>query len=268
MTKAVILARGLGTRMRRADARTRLDAAQAAAADAGTKALIPVGGRPFLDYVLAALATAGVTDACLVIGPEHGAARRYYAEAGRSPLRMHFAVQAEPIGTANAVVAAEAFTAGDPFLVLNADNYYPPDVLAALWRQPPPALPAFDRQALLAGGNITADRIAKFALLEVAPDGRLLHIWEKPDAATLARLSPTAPVSMNVWWLDARMVQACREVPRSSRGEYELPRAVEHAVQQGVHVHTWPVRAPVLDLTERGDIVGLIEHLARLGAQW
>ncbi len=58
-TKAVILARGLGTRMRRDDAGAELSAEQASLADSGMKAMIPVG-RPFLDYVLSGLADAGV----------------------------------------------------------------------------------------------------------------------------------------------------------------------------------------------------------------
>src|SRR5262245_54354599 len=75
ITRAIILARGLGTRMReRAQAGAAVDAAQAEAADRGVKAMIPIG-RPFLDYVLSALADAGYTDACLVIGPEHDAIR-------------------------------------------------------------------------------------------------------------------------------------------------------------------------------------------------
>ena len=54
-TKAVILARGLGTRMRRADAAAALDDTQSSAADSGLKGMIPIG-RPFLDYVISALA--------------------------------------------------------------------------------------------------------------------------------------------------------------------------------------------------------------------
>lgn len=268
-TRAVILARGLGTRMRRNDGLTTLDAAQAAAADAGMKAFMPLGeGRPFLDYVLAALHQAGFTDACLVIGPEHAAVRDYYARAASSPRpRIDFAVQAEALGTANAVLAAEPFVGTEPFLVLNSDNYYTPAVLEGLRRQPAPALPAFDRDVLLRDGNIPPDRVARFALLEVAGDGRLLHIWEKPDDATLARLGESAPVSMNVWLFTARLLQACRDVPRSPRGEFELPMAVEHALREGVRVEAWPVRAPVLDLTERGDIAGMMRHLERLGAR-
>jgi len=262
-TRAVILARGLGTRMRRSDAAVELEAAQAAVADVGLKAMIPVGdGRPFIDYALSGLADAGITDVCLVIGPEHDAIRRYFGEAVElERLRIHFAVQAEPIGTANAVLAAERFIAGEPFLVLNSDNYYPVAVLQQLLRQPAPALPAFEPRPLWEEGNIPAERIAKFALLEIAGDGRLLHIWEKPDAATIERLGADAPVSMNVWLLTPRILQACRDVPISTRGEYELPQAMQLAVSEGVGVQTWPVAAPVLDLSQRSDISTVWRYL-------
>ena len=69
--KAVVMARGLGTRMRKADVAAPLDRHQAEIANAGVKAMIPIG-RPFLDYVLSGLADAGYSDACVVIGPEHG----------------------------------------------------------------------------------------------------------------------------------------------------------------------------------------------------
>jgi NDP-sugar pyrophosphorylase family protein len=76
-TRAVILARGLGTRMRKADSTARMSGDQAHVASTGVKALIPIG-RPFLDYVLSALADAGVHRICLVIGPEHDVLRRRY----------------------------------------------------------------------------------------------------------------------------------------------------------------------------------------------
>ncbi len=48
MNKAVILAAGKGTRMRRDDSGVSLPARSAAVADSGVKALIPID-RPFLD---------------------------------------------------------------------------------------------------------------------------------------------------------------------------------------------------------------------------
>src|SRR5688500_6719470 len=171
--KAVVLARGLGTRMRTADADAPIDEQQAAVADQGIKAMIPIG-RPFLDFVLSALADGGITDVCLVIGPEHGAVREHYERGGLlERVRVSFAIQERPLGTADAVLAAEPFVNGDRFLVMNADNYYPVAAYAALRELGEPGLIAFERDALLADGQIAPERIMRFALLDIDSSGDL-----------------------------------------------------------------------------------------------
>ncbi len=262
--KAVVLARGLGTRMRARDDGAVIAPEQAAAADQGMKAMIPVG-RPFLDYVLAALAEAGFTDVCLIIGPEHHAIREYYSRTiVPRRVRVSFAIQEKPLGTADAVLAAERFIGEEPFLVLNADNYYPPEVLAALRRRSPPATPGFARDGLLRDGHISPDRIARYALLDVGPDGVLRRIVEKPDDAD-ARALRDAPVSMNCWLLTPAILDACCRVPPSPRGELELPLAVQYAIDvMGMRVHVLPVDGPVLDLSQRADIPTVASRLGRL----
>src|SRR6516225_6988815 len=89
ITKCVILSRGLGTRMRREDPGAALDASQSAAADAGLKAMIPIG-RPFLDYVLSGLANAGFQQACMMIGPENQSVSEYYEKTAK-PERVRLA---------------------------------------------------------------------------------------------------------------------------------------------------------------------------------
>jgi glucose-1-phosphate thymidylyltransferase len=214
--------------------------------------------------VLSALADAGFTDVCLVIGPEHDAVREHYDRTS-PPTRVavHFAVQAEPRGTADAVLAAEAFAAGEPFVVLNADNYYPASVLAALREAPPPALPGFDRDALAREGNVPPERIAAFALLDVTPGGALRRIVEKPDEATMRAMASARLVSMNAWLLSPAIFEACRAVAPSPRGELELPHAVQWLIdERGVRVTVLPVRAAVLDLSSRADIPAVAAGLA------
>lgn len=252
VTKAVILARGLGTRMRQQESGLSLTAQQATAADQGMKGMIPIG-RPFLDYVMSALADAGYRDVCIVVGPEHDAIRAHYARLELRRIRLHFAVQAEPRGTADAVLAAETFADSDPFLVINADNYYPVAALAALRTHDAPALAGFDRDALVAGG-IAADRIAKFALLDIDEEGILRRIVEKPDEQTQSRLNDSV-VSMNCWLLTPAIFEACRRVGPSARGELELPQAVQWLIdERGARFSVIPVREPVLDLSSRADI--------------
>ena len=179
-TTAVILARGLGTRMR-ADDGVPLSPEQAAAAAAGAKGLMPVAGAPLLDHVLHELADGGVTDVIFVVAPgDTGIRARYLDTAPPTRLRVTFAEQAEPRGTADALLAArQAVMAVAPrdaagaahFLMLNADNLYPAESVRALVALEGPGLVAYDGPSLSTLGNIEPARVTAFALLELSPEG-------------------------------------------------------------------------------------------------
>jgi glucose-1-phosphate thymidylyltransferase len=262
-TKAVILARGLGTRMRRADAGAPLDTRQAAVADAGLKAMIPIG-RPFLDHAMSALADAGIRDICLVIGPEHDVIRQYYAALPLARVHIHFAIQLTPDGTAGAVAAAEAFAAGDTVLVMNGDNYYPVEACRELAALGASGVVGFGIDGLLAPGNIPAERVRAFALLQRDGGDDLTSIIEKPDQVTYDALVGTSLVSMNLWSFTPVIYEACRRVQPSVRNELELQDAVRIAMTELCE----PFRvilshAGVLDLSTRGDIESVtrvLEH--------
>lgn len=257
-TRAVILARGLGTRMRKADDGATLDAAQSAAADAGVKGMIPIG-RPFLDYLVSAFADAGFTDVCLVIGPEHDLVRDHYARQALSRVRIAFAVQQAPLGTADAVLAAESFAGDEPFVVINSDNYYPVAALAALHAGRTPATIAFDRDALVRLGNVPPERVERFGALDIAPDGSLRRILARPTDAM--RAAGALYASLNCWRFTPAIFPACREVPPSARGELELPQAVQRAIDGGMRMEAIRVSAPVLDMSSRGDVASVAERL-------
>ncbi len=261
LEKAVILARGLGTRMRRSDEAAPLDARQEAVAETGVKALIPID-RPFLDYVLTGLADAGYRRVCLVVAPDHEAIRRYYQEqAPPRRLTIELAVQAQPRGTADAVAAAESFAADDPFLVVNSDNYYPQEALCGLRDQPGAAVALFEMESMLASSNIAPERIRQFALGQI-DQGRLSRILEKPDEAILAALPRPLWLSMNCWRLVPAIFEACRRIPLSVRGELELPDAVQYAIDRlGEPFGVVTIRDGVLDLTSRRDVAAIAARL-------
>jgi len=255
--KCVVLARGLGTRMRQEDPGAGLDARQSAAADLGAKAMIPVG-RPFLDYVLSAAADAGLRRVCLVIGPEHGLIREHYRQLQPSRVEINFAVQPDPLGTANAVSTAEQFAGQNEFVVLNGDNYYPAEALRQVQALGQPGAVLFDAAALVAAGNIPEDRIGAFASCIVDADGFLADIVEKVNVAPAEH---PKLVSMNCWRFGPHIFAACRDVQLSPRGEYELPSAVKLALQRGQRLKVAISRAGVLDLSRRSDIAAVTERL-------
>ena len=144
--------------------------------------------------------------------------------------RLAFAYQEEPRGTADAVAAAEAFADGDVFAVINSDTYYPVEASAAL-RSVGLRGGLFERDAMLAGSNVPEERIRRFAVAKIDPQGNLERIIEKPDEATLAALPRPLWLSMNCWRFGpvdlSRRAAAIRPSPR---GELEIPDAVQHAI--------------------------------------
>jgi glucose-1-phosphate thymidylyltransferase len=258
--RAVILARGLGTRMRADEEGALQDPAQSAAADRGVKAMIPFG-RPFLDFVLSGLADAGYGQACLVIGPEHGAVREHYSRVHPRRIRIDYTIQPEPKGTADAVLAAQEFAGSHEFVVINSDNLYPLEVLRGLRELGQPGAILFDEQELLRSSNIPAERIRSFAYAKLNDEGFLADLIEKPNEVASLELRGSALVSMNCWRFSPEIFEACRRVPLSPRGEYELPLAVREAVRAGMRLKILRSTAGVLDLSRRSDISAVGERL-------
>src|SRR5690606_2426858 len=145
--------------------------------------------------------------------------------------RIAFAVQEEPLGSAHALLSAEAFAGGGAVIVINSDNLYPTAAFAALRNVEGSALAAFRASVLVERGNIPAERIAAFALVRVDAEGCLASIVEKPGAAALERAGADALVSMTCWRFGPTIFEACRRIPLSPRGEYELPDAVMLAMR-------------------------------------
>ena len=289
-TLAVVLAGGLGSRFR-ADDGTPLSEAQRAAADVGAKALTPVHGRPLLDYLLHELAEGGVRDVVFVLSPsDPGVRARYEDVAPPNRLRVRFAVQETPRGTADALLAARSVVecptgaARDDsgrghFLVCNADNLYPAASVAALVGLDGPGFAAYDGTALNAedaggtaedaegnsggdDGRVSTDALQRFALVRIAADGTLTEIIEKP--------APTHPlvrarkrwVSMNLWRFTDAIFDDCASVRPSERGELELVDAVRGAMARGERFVAVKQRAAVPDLSRRRDVAALERLLA------
>jgi dTDP-glucose pyrophosphorylase len=125
----------------------------------------------------------------------------------------------------------------------------------------------FEANVLISEGNIPAERISKFAVCEADADGYLVKIVEKPSETRGLSAQEDALVSVNCWRFPPAIFQACREVPLSPRGEYELPHAVEKAMKDlGVRFRVVRCNEGVLDLSSRNDLAGVGEKLSSIVA--
>jgi dTDP-glucose pyrophosphorylase len=257
ITKAVIMARGLGTRMRQTDPAAALTTEQAKVAASGVKGMIPVG-RPFMDFQLGALAETGYREICLVTGPEHESVREYYQRLPTRRIRISHSIQPEPRGTADAVAAAQDFAADDPFLVLNSDNYYPAAALRALGNLDGPGLAAFSVKALIEDSGIPSERVTSFPVVESGEDNILSHL------KTSDKESGSGYASMNCWRFNSGIFQACRAISPSTRGELELPDAVQYSIDRlGVRYRVLRFEEGVLDMSSRADVKQVAKRLGQ-----
>lgn len=248
--------------MRAALAGSSLTAEQEEFAARGIKAMMPIG-RPFLDYSLTALADAGCGEICLIIGPEHDLIRNYYQALKPKRVHISFAVQREPLGTANALRAAREFTGSDSFLVINSDNYYPANALRKLRELGGSGVIGFERSGLLESGAIDEQRLRAYATLRTDADCHLRIIEEKPS-----RVEADALISMNSWSFTPTIYRACDTIGPSLRGEYEIPSAVQYAIETlREQFQVIPFRGEVLDLSSRGDVATVARHLERRSVQ-
>ncbi|MCC7359390.1 MAG: nucleotidyltransferase family protein [Anaerolineales bacterium] len=158
---AVILAGGQGTRLQ-------------AVLPGAQKVVAAVGERPFLAYVLEALAAAGLREAILCTG--------YHAEqvmaqfgAAYGPLRLTYSHEPEPLGTAGAVRQALDHTTAETVLVLNGDSFCEAD-LGAFW--------AWHR-ARRAPGSLALTHVpdtTRYGRVRATPEGVVLGFEEKGGA--------------------------------------------------------------------------------------
>jgi D-glycero-alpha-D-manno-heptose 1-phosphate guanylyltransferase len=106
--QAVVLCGGLGTRLQ--DTVPQLP-----------KALAPIGDRPFLDYLLANLAKAGVREVVLCLGYKAEMIQSAYQHNDHG-LSISVSVESKPLGTAGALKNAASLISSDSFLLLNGDS--------------------------------------------------------------------------------------------------------------------------------------------------
>jgi dTDP-glucose pyrophosphorylase len=238
--KAVILAAGRGARMRPLTC-------------ARPKALIPVAGRPLLEHVIAGLVSQGVHDFLVVIGYLGDQIESHFGTGEALGCSITYRLQPEATGSGHAALLAEDFAAGEPFLLSFADiltgarNYHrlleksrtasADAIIGINWMEDPYAGAAV---------YVEGDRVVR--LVEKPPRGAAATNWNNAGVMVLTPI----------------IFDALRRIPRSPRGEYELPQAVARLVEAGRDVLAVPFEGLRSDVADPEEVLRL-NALAQAG---
>lgn len=274
ITKAVILARGLGTRMQK-DFSEELDEETKKIADSGIKALIPIKGRPFLDYSIDNLIKAGFKEICLVIAPDSNEIKNYYKskekELAKKGVKVVFVYQEKPIGTANALLAAKEFTSKDKFCMLSGDNLYSFNDLKLIREEREDyAIMAYNNLDLMKKSNIPEERIKRFGIIVLDKEGNFDRIVEKPANPSQYGNKGNILVSMSCYLFSYPIYEACEKIEaHPERKEFELPTAIAFLVDnKKAKFKAIKSNEGVLDLTGKSDIENVRKELAKNTISW
>lgn len=161
--RAVVLVGGFGTRLRPLTTSV-------------PKQMLPIVDRPMIERVLVSLSKHGVDDAILSLGYRPDAFIEAYPDDVCAGVRVHYAVEPEPLDTAGAVrFAADEGGIDSTFLVVNGDVLTDLDI-AALWEL---------HRERSAEGTIAltpVDDPSRYGVVPTDERGRVEAFIEKPPA--------------------------------------------------------------------------------------
>ena len=114
--EAIILAGGLGTRLR-------------SAVPDLPKCMAPVAGKPFLEHLLTYYIAQGIESFIFSLGYKHEVIEQFVkAYFGNDNRSYSFSIEEEPLGTGGAIKKAIELTQTEDVLVMNGDTFFKVDI--------------------------------------------------------------------------------------------------------------------------------------------
>ncbi len=257
--KAVILVAGKGTRLW-------------PLTDNTPKPLLPVGGRPLLEWMIQRVREAGVDEVLLVTNYLEDQIRSSFGDGSGHGVKLSYIHQEETLGTADAFRAAREWVAGEEFLGLYGDHYISGGTLKRIVGA------HREGEATVAALQVEdPSQYGAFAL-----DGDLVkRVVEKPPKGS----EPSKYANVGVYVFPPTIFQYIARTQKSRRGEYEITDTLQLMIDEGVTVrkheleaHEWlDIGLPwtLLEANERAmagletKVEGTVEEGARLhGPVW
>lgn len=191
VTQAICLVGGRGTRL-------------GTLTDSTPKPLLEVGGRPFLDYLVHEARRFGLTRLTLLSGYQSGEIERRYDGKDFGQLRVEVVPEAEPAGTAGALVNA-AGRLDETFFLLNGDSYFDFN-----WLSLATANGDWTMHAALASG-IEGGRYGRVQL-----DGARVRGFQEKDHGSS---TGDAPINAGIYLVKRKVLDLIKAVPCSLERE-------------------------------------------------
>lgn len=128
--------------------------------------MLPVGGRPFVEYLVIRLARSGFEQIVFATGHHSEVIRHHFGDGSTWGLSVRYSHETEPLGTAGAMKEAARRTTDDPLLFLNGDSYLDID--------PRVVLEAVGSELAMTMGLARVVDAGRFGRVDLSPEGMVV----------------------------------------------------------------------------------------------
>ena len=218
--KGVIVAAGKGTRLK-------------PITNAYPKELVPIAGKPVIEYCIDQLKIAGITNILIVTGWKKGALQDYLRDGTSYGVNITYAFQRANKGLPNAIYQAKNFANGDDFVVINGDNFFKP--VSAILN----SVEHHDRTR--AHVTLTLHGVkdpTKLGVVKLNKEGEVIKMTEKPtwEEASEYEESGQYFIQTGCYVLSGKIFEFIEKTPFNDKGEQFLPKTFELMMESGYKV--------------------------------
>ena len=181
--------------------------------------MLPVAGKPIIQYNIESLKNNGITDILLIVRYKEEIVRNYFGDGSDFGVNISYKTQKDFLGTANAISYAKDFI-DDSIIVLNGDIILDEEIIQEMIEKYDDLTP--DTLMLLT----EVEDPSAFGVVEIE-DGNIKSIVEKPKREE----APSNLVNAGIYIFNEDIFDKIDKTEISQRGEYEITDSVSMQIQ-------------------------------------
>ncbi len=216
--KGLILAGGHGTRLR-------------PLTFTGNKHMIPIANKPMIFYGLDHLSKAGIEEIGVILGPIGEGVKETIGDGSRFGIKITYINQPDPKGLAHAVLVAEDFLKGEPFVMYLGDNLLKQGVRPLINSY-------FNHNSDCVICVTPVNDPGRYGIVELDSKGKVSRLVEKPE-----ELKSNLALA-GAYLFNDSIFEAAKKIKPSWRNELEITDAIQTLLESGKkisvqHIDGW-----------------------------